>query len=284
MHDIEGIGEKPLTRARAAAREARPWLEKIARFGHVTKGALYLIVGVLAITAAFGAGGRTTDPKGAFRDIFSLPGGSVLLGATAAGLFGYALWRFLQALLNPDCQPADLRGGVTRAGYAISGVAHAALGVSAVQLLRGLRVESGETAPKVWTAALLTQPFGPWLVGIAGATCVAVGAMEAIRAWRARFRRHLELGRMNESEKSWATILGRLGYAAHGAVLAAAGAFLIRAAVELDPRKARGLGGVLRAFAESPFGPFALAAIAVGLVAYGITMFVEARYRRIACA
>ncbi|MDX6484418.1 MAG: hypothetical protein QOE95_2189, partial [Gaiellaceae bacterium] len=44
--------------------------------------------------------------------------------------------------------------------------------------------------------------------------------------------------------------------------------------------EAQGLAGALRALEQQPYGPYVLGAVALGLVAYGLYMFVEARYRR----
>src|SRR5687768_8219860 len=115
---MRGNNGKPLT-ASSPVRRARPWVDKLARFGHIVKGALYLIVGLLAVSAAVGVGGRTTDPRGALHSVFSLPGGTFLLGATAAGLFGFAISRFFQAALNLDRHPRNAKGAVMRIGYAL---------------------------------------------------------------------------------------------------------------------------------------------------------------------
>ena len=60
--------------------------------------------------------------------------------------------------------------------------------------------------------------------------------------------------------------------------------FLIQAARQSDPNQARGLGGALAALAQQPYGPWILAIVAIGLVAYGIYLLVEARYRRVVTA
>jgi hypothetical protein len=86
---------------------------------------------------------------------------------------------------------------------------------------------------------------------------------------------------MSLREKRWTTHAGRLGYAARGAVFGVIGVFLIQAALQTDPDAARGLGGALGTLARQPFGPYILGTVAVGLAAYGVFMFVTARYRRI---
>ena len=57
--------------------------------------------------------------------------------------------------------------------------------------------------------------------------------------------------------------------------------FLIVAALRRNPNKAKGLGGALQQLAQEPFGPL-LAAVALGLMTYGVFSFAEARYRRLA--
>jgi ABC-type Na+ efflux pump permease subunit len=42
-----------------------------------------------------------------------------------------------------------------------------------------------------------------------------------------------------------------------------------------------GFGGAMRTVSDNAFGIASLAIIAAGLVAYGLFMFIEARYRRI---
>src|SRR5215210_8596518 len=54
---------------------SHPWIERIARFGFATKGAVYMVVGALATMAAIGMGGETTDTRGALQTIDEQPFG-----------------------------------------------------------------------------------------------------------------------------------------------------------------------------------------------------------------
>ena len=40
------------------------------------------------------------------------------------------------------------------------------------------------------------------------------------------------------------------------------------------------MDGVLRSFAQSPFGPWPLILVALGLIAFGILSFLKAKWRR----
>ena len=59
------------------------------------------------------------------------------------------------------------------------------------------------------------------------------------------------------------------------------GFFLIQAAHQYNPEKVKGLDGTLSTLAQQPFGKAMLAVMALGLVSYGIYLFLQARYRRI---
>ncbi len=72
--------------AERAASKASPWIERLARFGYVAYGMVYVLVGVLALQAAFGGGGGATGQEGALRSILLAPLGRVLLCMVALGL------------------------------------------------------------------------------------------------------------------------------------------------------------------------------------------------------
>src|SRR4051812_49454955 len=72
------------------------WFEWLARAGLVARGAIYGIIGVLALELAFGTGGKTTNQKGALAEISRQSGGEGLLVLMAIGLFGYAFLRLLR--------------------------------------------------------------------------------------------------------------------------------------------------------------------------------------------
>jgi hypothetical protein len=78
-----------------------------------------------------------------------------------------------------------------------------------------------------------------------------------------------------------ATVLGAVGSWARAVALVLVGAFVLSAAISFNPRKARGLDASLRAVADHPYGPYLLAAVALGLVCYGAYVLLEVRYRKV---
>jgi len=272
-------------RARRGVRRARPVLVVLGRFGYAAEGLVYVLVGVLAVQVALGRGGETTDNKGALVRIAGAPFGRILLIAIAIGFVSYAVWRFLEAALDPEGKGNDAKGILTRLGFAITGAVHLGFAFSVVRLLQtGSAGANTDAAAKGGTAQLLSKPFGQWLVGLVGVGVIGFAGWQFFQAIKAKFRENAALGKMNATEEQGYTTLGRIGYAARGVVFVIIGVFLIGAARTANPEEARGLDTALADLATRPFGPWLLGVTALGFVAYGLFLFAEARFHRIEVA
>jgi small-conductance mechanosensitive channel len=256
------------------------WIERLARFGYVTKGFVYALIGILAVMAALTPGGETTDTEGALQTIATQPFGRLILILIAVGLMGYTLWRIVQAINDPEHQGADFKGLIQRFGYLISGVIYGGLAWTALQLAMG-ESSSGGRSKQGWTAQILAQPFGRWMIGTVGAIIIGMGCYRLYKAYHTKFRKRLDLRELNITQEKLVVNISRIGIAARGIVFILTGFFLIQAARQFDPNEVRGLDGILQTLAQQPFGKVLLCLVALGLIAYGIYMGVQARYRRI---
>lgn len=261
-------------------------METLARLGYATKGIVYGIIGILAVMAAFTAGGQTTGTKGALGFIAAQPFGQFLLILTAIGLFAYALWRLIEAILDPEHEGSDAKGIVKRIGYAISSLIYGTLAVQTVLVVMGNISQSqassgGNDSKSDWTAWVMQQPFGRWLVGLVGAIIIGVGFYRIYKAYKVKFRRKLNLAELDPEQTTWVVRISRIGIAARGVVFALTGFFLLRASTQYDPNEVKGLDGILGTLAVQPYGKFLLGLVAIGLVAYAIYMLVQSRYRRL---
>jgi hypothetical protein len=274
------LSEDATLQAKNAAQSARPWMVRLARLGYATEGAMYTLIGLLAAGVAFDSGGQATGQRGALEIVAGSPFGGVLVGLIALGFVGYALWRSIQAIADPDGEGTGLEALGKRAGYGVSALVYAGLAFSAVGLILGSASQGGRT-PDDWTALLLSWPLGRVLVVCVGIAVVGLGLRELYQAYSTRFLKYLKLVEMGERVRTWIERWGRLGIAARGIVFGVVGTFLVRAALEHDPQEALGLGGALQTLAHQPLGPWLLGAVALGLVAYGLFMLSVARYRRI---
>ncbi len=260
---------------------ANPWAERLFRLGYVAKGVVYAIIGWLAASAAIGSGGKTIGTRGALRSLVNRPFGRILLGFVAIGLSGYVLWRFVQAIMDTENQGTDAKGIIVRLSYAGNGLIYGGLAVTAVKIIFGeVEIDNGYGSQD-WTALLLAQPFGQWLVGTVGAIVVGVSFYEFYQAYTANFCRNFNLNEMSDTEKTWATRIGRFGLAARGIVYSIIGFFFIQAARQSKSNQVRGLEGALDSLARQPYGRWLLGIVAIGLMAYGLYYVVQARYRKI---
>jgi hypothetical protein len=267
---------------RAGARRAvRPeWLEPAARAGLIAKAVVYGLIGALALALAFGAGGKTTDQKGALATLVDAPAGAFLVGLVAAGLLGYALWRLVQAVFDTGGEGADATGVVKRIGYGASAVIHLALFVFAIRLLAdsggsGSSSGGGQREEQQATAGVLGWPGGRAIVIVAALVIIGVGAYNVYRGLSRDFMDELRVGgpKRDVIEK-----LGLVGNVARGVVFGLVGIFLMKAAIEFDPSEAEGLDGALARLADQPYGQVLLGLTAAGLVAYAAYCVADARY------
>jgi hypothetical protein len=254
----------------------------LGRIGYAARGAVYLIVGWLALRAAVGTGTAAADKQAALAAVAQQPGGSILLGLVAAGLFAYAGWSLVRAVFDPERLGHKPGALAARVGSAIAGVSYAGLGVAAANLALGTGTtgQSSDASTQDWTARLLGTPFGPPLVIAVGLVLLGVAAMEFLKAFTASFGDDLILEGLGAELRQWIMRVGRMGLAARGTVFALIGVFLIQASRHEDASEAVGLGGALQKLAEQPHGELWLGVVAAGLFMYGLYSFVEARYRR----
>jgi len=269
------------TVARRVTEAPDHWVATLARLGYATIGVVYLMIGTLATQAALGTGGAIADTRDVLVTIARQPFGRVLLGLTALGLSGYVLWRLIQACVDPERKGTDARGLLTRLGFAVSGLAYATLAVLAARMALGVGGAGGPAAEQAWTARLLAQPCGPWLVGSLGGMMIGVGLAHFYQAYTAPFMQEYATGEMSARQQHWARRLGQFGLAARGVTFGIMGGFFLYAGVSADPSEARGLGGALVAVAQQPYGPWLLGVVALGLVAYGLFCLSQALYRRV---
>jgi len=251
-------------------------MESLARLGYASKSLIYAIVGALAIAAATNQGGRVTDTSGALRVVFSQPYGRILLLVLAVGLCGYAVWRILDSVRDPDRHGTGFSGLVTRIGNPIRGLIYGALGIEAFRLFRGTGGSQGDEA-EAWASRIMNMPLGDWAIGIVGAIVLLYGGNQVIKSFKGEDDPLVNWGSVGEAVRK----ICRFGVAARGLIIVTLGVFLVRAAWQHDPREAAGTRESLIELVGVVEGRWLLALMAAGLMAYAVDQAVHAKYRRI---
>jgi hypothetical protein len=275
--DVKERSEEALERASRST-----WLEGLARAGLATRGVLYLVVAGLAVQVARGHGDERADKQGAMQAVARQPLGRLLLLIMAVGLGGYALWRLVEAVVGPGQDGDPSNSALKRVGCAARAVLYAAFFVSAVQLLVSSKGTSGSDNQQAdWTARVLRWPGGTWLVVGVGLGIVGGGLYVGWRGLARTFRKRLKAAEMSPAERRWILGFGTVGMVARMIVFTMIGLFLVTAARHHDPNQAVGIDGALKRLVGRSYGPALLVVVALGLAAYGLYSFAEARFRHV---
>jgi hypothetical protein len=260
---------------------ANPLLEFLERLGYVARGALYAVMGLLALAVALGVGGgQATDLWGSLVFLIGNPFGKLVLIAFAIGLAAYSLWGFVRAIYDPLHRGSDPSGYAARLGFVTSAISYAAIVILAIQILVGSGGAAGDGNQKT-IASVLGHPAGGWLTILIGLVAAGIGVGQFKEAYRPTFAKDLKGAEMSASERDIAVGLGRFGMFARGVVFVVIGWSLIQAGIHHDAAEVQGFGGAFLFLIGQPYGHWLLGFIALGLVALGVHSFACARWIRL---
>jgi Domain of Unknown Function (DUF1206) len=263
---------------RKAARSR--YLGWLARAGFAARGVLYVIIGCLAVEIAFGHSSNQADSAGAVRLVASTPVGLVALWLLAAGFVGLALWRLSEAAYGGP-GPGEQKAGSRLAALGKT-VVYGALAFTIVKYAIGAGApKSSNQQSTDLTASVMHHPGGQVVTVAVGLALVLGGAYVAYSSWRRDFLKQLNMAGASQRTRRIVRWLGQVGGIARGAVFAAVGVFLIIAGAKSQPDQAKGIDSALRAFAQTPLGPWLLVVVALGLVTFGLFSCCEARWRKV---
>lgn len=272
---------------RAARRETRKLEDSrlvrwLVRTGFVSRAITYGVIGGLALAMALGAGtmGATPNQQGALALIARSGPGRAALVVICAGLLAYALWKLGQGIFGRGPEGGGSADLWDRIANLAGGVVYVGFFLLAIRVLTG---SSGNSAaePRRATAGILGWSGGQLIVGIGGAALIAISLYQLYDAARGKFADGVKLSQMAPAERMVFMLLGYVGLAARAVVFGLVGYFLLRTAIDFDPKKAVGVDGALARLHHQPLGPEALGLVAVGLLTFSAFSLLEARYRRL---
>jgi hypothetical protein len=248
-------------------------IERLARFGLIAKGVVYILLGTLAFMAAFGLAGasaKEANQSNAFLELKEKDGGTLLLAALVVGLLCYCAWRFIQSFSGENKKP------VKRVRYFLSGLAYTSLAYSAFQLL--FYNKKGSDQQQQLTASFLSMPLGEAIVIAVAMILSVIGIYQIYYGLSEKYKKHAR--ELNQREKISQLLLasGKVGYLARGVVWLIISYLLFTAALQHDASRAGNTGAALQFVEKSPLGSYFLGAIGLGLATYGFFNFIRAKY------
>ena len=248
----------------------------LTRIGFIGYGLLHLALAWVAAQIALGKAEEEGDQSGAFKQLAGQPFGEVLLWFVVICLVALMLWQVILAIWGHT----DVRGKeriFERVSSAARVVLYGALAWTAGKVVVGAPASSAQQQEQA-TAGVMAHTAGAWLVGLAGLVVFGFGIGMIYYGFKKKFVKKLSIGTPHGREV--AIRAGQIGYAAKGVAFGIVGVLLVQAAVTNDPGKSRGLDAALHTLAGQPFGKFLLLAVALGVAAFGVYCFFQARYRK----
>ncbi|MDI1327950.1 MAG: DUF1206 domain-containing protein [Brevundimonas sp.] len=256
-------------------------LELAARVGYGARGFVYLSAGLLILLAAADLVGDAVGVKGAIAWVALRPFGRLWLLLLGLGLTAFVTWRLLQAVFDADHEGTSRHGLMTRMGQGFSAMTYGILAFSAFGLLMDKPTDTKSadiTKSREQAEAVLSLPFGNWLLAGAGLCILGIGLANISRAWREDFTEYLACSpRMGRRVAP----LARAGYVARGLAYVPLAILVMLAGLRAKASDVTTFGLALDAVERQPAGPWILAVTALGFVAFGAFSFIEARFRRI---
>ena len=269
MADVSDQAEQLGRRAHSSE-----WTDRAVRVGMVAYGIVHLTIAWLGIQLSFGDHSGAASRNGALHQLVQQPFGEFVVWVVAVGMFLLVIWKLLEAFVDLTVEDGAKRvlKPVTNIFKAI---VYGTLGVTAVHVATGSRSKSSTND---YTATLMDQSFGRWLVGLVGLAIIGYGMYLVYRGWTGKFLEHLDpQGRSGDSGRAY-EMFGKMGYIAKGIAIGVIGVLFLYAAVDHSAKKAGGLLQSLNTVLEQAFGPVLLFAISVGIGCYGIFCFARARH------
>jgi hypothetical protein len=263
------------TASRAA--DSKP-LEYLARGGFIAYGVIHLLLAWIALQVAFGGSSRESDQSGAFQNLASQPMGKTLVVITVVGMIGLALWQAFEAAIGESGEQGK-EAIATRVFSGIRAIIYLSFAWTGIKVLKG-GSSTGDSQQK-GASSLMDNGGGRFLVGLIGVVVIGVGIGLVVYGLKKKFEKRLNTQQMAATVHKTTRRLGMAGYTAKGVAFGIAGGLIVAAAVTYDPQKARGLDAALKTLAGQPYGPWLLGLIALGIAAFGIYCFFQARYRKV---
>jgi hypothetical protein len=239
-------------------------------------------MGALALALALGAGtfGEAPNQQGALSLIARAGIGRVALVVVAISLLAYAIWKFWQGIRGRGPEGGGGRGVFDRVGNLAGGVVYVGFCLVAVRILTGTAGNSS-AQPRQAAAGVLGWTGGRAIVGAAGVLFIAISLHQLYMTITTEFATQTKTAEMSRRERRWFMFLGQVGLPARALVFALVGYFLLRAAIDFDPRTAVGTDGALARLSHEPLGPWLLGLVAAGLLVFAAFSVLEGRYRRL---
>lgn len=249
-------------------------LRTTAVIGFISKGLIYVVVGVLSLLAALNLGGQSSGTNQAFIFLKQQVFGQVLLMALGVGLLCYSIWMFVRCFVDPENVGADLNSKFIRFGFLTTGLVYTFLAVLAFYHLFSSQKED--------YGAKYLEYLGPSLLTIIFICIGIVLAIQAVILCVGVFRGGV-LDQFNlEGRKGSGFIRmgGKFGFYSRAFIVAIIAYFFLRAGIYSRTHEIMGIQDAFSFLDQSSLGRILMGITAIGFISYGLFYILLSKYRK----
>lgn len=245
-----------------------------AIIGFISKGIIYLVIGILSLLAALNIGGQSSGTTQALKFLKKQPFGQVLLLLLGVGLLCYSFWMFIQSIKDPENRGNSRKAKLSRFGLFTTGLIYTFIAILAFYHLF-------TPAAKENSGANYLNLIGPITLSIIFIVVGIILAIQAVVLIVGVFRGGL-LDQFNLERHKYYRIIrgvGKFGFYARAFIVAIIAYFFLRAGIYTGNHDIKGIADAFSFLDQSTIGRILMAVTAVGFVSYGVFYIFLTRYR-----
>ncbi len=249
-------------------------LKSVAIIGFISKGIIYLVIGILSLLAALNMGGGSSGSNHALTFIKKQLFGQVLLLLLSVGLLCYSYWMFIQSIKDPENIGSSTKAKLRRFGLFITGLIYVFIAVLAFYHIFNNTTQGNPDSRYLEFLGASTLSVIFICVGI-------ILAIQAVILIRGVFKGGL-LDQFNlEGHKYFRLIrhFGQFGFYSRAFIVAIIAYFFLRAGIYTGNREIRGIQEAFSFLNQSDLGRILMAVTAVGFISYGAFFVFLSKYR-----
>ncbi len=245
-----------------------------AIIGFISKGFIYLVIGLLTLLAALNMGGESSGTNQALKFLKRQPFGQVLLLVLGTGLLCYSFWMFVRCFKDPENIGNDKKGKLMRFGIFITGLVYTFLAFLCFYHLFTY-------SPEGSSGSRYIDLLGPSLISILFIGIGAILVIQAIILIVGVIKGGL-LDQFNLEGRKGSHIMrfvGKFGFISRAFIVGIIAYFFLRAGLYTGSHEIKGVQDAFSFLDQSQFGTVLMVFTSVGFISYGLFFIFLSRYR-----
>lgn len=247
-------------------------IQTTAIIGFISKGLIYVVIGVLSLLAALNLGGKSSGTNQALLFFKKQAFGQFLLTALGVGLLCYSFWMFVRGIKNPE-KIGGKKAIFMRIGFFITGLVYTLLAILAFYHLFS---SSGKDPSTRYLDFL-----GPTAVSIIFIVVGIILAIQAVILSIGVFKGGL-MNQFNLEEYKGSQLVligGKIGFYSRAFIVAIIAYFFLRAGFYTGSHEIKGIADAFSFLDQSFTGRVLMVLTSIGFVFYGLFYIFLSRYR-----